>query len=118
MSVLSEVHLIGKALQEAGKIDLYQKLLAILKRDLELQEENQKLKETIKHLSEELQTKGALRFDNNAYFLMLKSGQKEGPFCSACWDSKKTLVRLHDLGDCECCPSCRYYGATSKRGPR
>lgn len=111
MGVISEVQLIGKALQEAGKIDLYQKLLVILDKDLEPQEENQKLKETIKHLPEEMRLKGALRFDNNAYYLMLENAQEDGL-------SKNTLVRLHNLEDCNWCPSCKGYGATDKRGSR
>jgi len=118
MGVLSEVQLIGKALQEAGKIDLYQKLLAILEKDLELQDENQKLKEKIASLSEELRMKGSLRFKNNSYYLELENGQADGPFCSACWDSKKTLVRLHDLEDCDWCPSCKGYGAIDRRSSR
>lgn len=113
MGVLSEIQLIGKALQEAGKIELYTKLLEIQEKTLEVQEENRVLKERILHLSEELKIKGNLRFGDKAYYLKIEGSKEDGPFCSSCWDAQKKLIRLHKLIQRFWCPVCKNFGPST-----
>lgn len=104
MSILSDIQLIGKALQESGKIELYQKLLAIQEKDLEVQEENKTLKAEIEELKRVASISGSIQFKDNAYYLT----GNDGPYCSCCWDRDNKLVRLHTtVYRYFVCPACK-----------
>lgn len=36
-----------------------------------------------------------LQFENDVYYQDLGNGEKDGPFCSCCFDFNEKLVRLH-----------------------
>jgi hypothetical protein len=111
MSILNDLQLIGKALQEAGKIELYQKLLAIQEKDLEVQEENKKLRDEIEELKRVSSITGSLQFRENAYYL-----EKDGPFCSCCWDKERKLLRMHEsVHRHHICPSCKNTTSRDKK---
>lgn len=47
-------------------------------------------------------------FRDNARWTRAEDGGEEGPFCSACWDTKKLAVRMTEVGerghfDCNAC---------------
>jgi hypothetical protein len=111
MSILGDIKLIGQALREAGKIELYEKLLAIQEKSLEVQEENKTFIAEIEELKRISSISGKLQFRDNAYHLP----GDDGPYCSCCWDNEKKLVRLHELIDCFWCPVCKNYGPIDER---
>mgnify|MGYP001198615759 CR=1 FL=1 len=68
-----------------------------------LQLENHELKQK---LSEKDNHK--MIFKDNMYYSEKENGENDGPFCSACYDSKKIIVRMHDRGEGHfCCPNCK-----------
>lgn len=62
--------------------------------------------EKIRKLQEEMKIKGNLVFEKPYYWLETEKG-KDGPFCQACSDGDKKLIRLQDGGSgfwqCEVC---------------
>jgi hypothetical protein len=125
MGIISDAQLIGKALQEAGKIELYQKLIEIQEKIIETQQENHELREIVGKLENEQKLRGALRFENNAYYLYGEPGEKPiGPFCSGCRDASGKLIHMHseDSGSGEPffrCPNCKHIVWKDRgRGPR
>jgi hypothetical protein len=113
MGISDTIEIVKTALYEAGRADLYGKLLEIHEKALEYQEENQKLREEITALKETLRIKGQLRFTNtNAYIQYDEAGIRSGgPYCSCCWDRDNKLIHLHYHGlDNLVCPVCKNTG--------
>jgi len=93
MSVIDDLKSVGKTLNDIGKVEEYKKILESWQIILEMQEENDKLKKSNSDLKEKLELKGNLVKDDFVYFLE-KDGNKEGPFCSRCWEKNKVLITL------------------------
>lgn len=113
MSFISDLQAIGKVLQKAGNIELYEKLLSIQEKAVEIMEENQKLLEEKLKLENKLKIKGSLNFETNMYYEVDKKGKrKDGPFCSRCWDHDDKLIRMHQSkkNGSSWCPECKTYG--------
>lgn len=85
---------IGKVLQEAGKIDLYQQVLEMQAKMNEMQENSHKLKKENRKLKEQADLKKKLKFEENALW-MVEGAEKEGPFCSSCMDTDNKLIRMY-----------------------
>ena len=50
-------------------------------------------------------------FERNTYWI-IEGENKDGPFCSACWDDKNKKVRMqirHDDSTCCDCPVCKLF---------
>ena len=95
MSLINEIMSIAKVLQQAGKIDLYEKLMNISETALILQDQNTTLRKENSKLKEELKIKDSIKFENDAYWLINKEGEiTEGPFCPKCYDDEKLLMHL------------------------
>ena len=62
-----------------------------------MMEENRTLKDEVRSLKEQLQTKAKLTFKNNVYYIVEEDVSEEGPYCSACHDTDRKLVRLHKI---------------------
>lgn len=96
MGVISELQAIGKILQKAGQIDLYQKISSLMDEILEIKKQNDELREENSELKEQIKIKDSLIFKDNSYYSVDKDGNiKNGPFCSSCWDNSKKLIWLH-----------------------
>jgi DNA-directed RNA polymerase subunit RPC12/RpoP len=119
MGLIEEIKSVAKLVQEAGKLELYEKLLKAQEEALVLLQENRELKEEIKKLKEALTNQEQLLFENNMYWLNKHDG-KEGPFCSRCWDINHKLVRKHNWsdGDGYKCPACNTYIEIKHRPPQ
>jgi len=98
MAIFDELKSIGKILQEAGKIEQYQQILETQKKLLEMQKKIQELEKKDRELKEKLEIKENLIFEKNAYWIKKENGEKDGPFCSVCWDADRKLIRLR-VGD-------------------
>jgi len=109
MAVFEELKSIGKVLQEAGKIEQYKQILEAQKELLEMQKKIMELENKNKALKDQLEVKRNLIFENNVYWIKIKDDQKDGPFCSRCWDDENKLVRTHYLehSDVNLCPKCK-----------
>ncbi len=94
MAIFDELKSIGKTLRQADKIEQYQQILDIQKKLLEMQKKIAELENENKELKEELKLKEDLIFERNAYWIKKESSEKDGPFCSVCWDSDRKLIRL------------------------
>jgi len=85
---------VGKILDIIKDPDLKIKINDLYRENIELKEENYNLKKRIDKFEDIADIKSRLIHENNHYFV--KSGDdKDGPFCTKCWDSDSKLVRLH-----------------------
>lgn len=107
MSIFETLKSVANTLKEANKIELYKQILDMQQDFLEMQENIKKLKEENADLKTLLQVKENLIYENNAYWF-IKEQDKDGPFCSRCWDKDKTLLRMHPCGNPAYseCPEC------------
>lgn len=108
MAIFDELKSIGKVLQEAGKIEQYQQILEAQQKLLEMQKRIYELEMDNKKLQKEIEIKENLMHEGNVYWIVT-GGRKDGPFCTSCWDSKRTLIRLHRNEDSTriYCPTCK-----------
>ncbi len=63
-----------------------------------MQKKIQEIEKENRELKEKLEIKENLIFEKNAYWLEKENGEKDGPFCSVCWDADEKLIRLR-VGD-------------------
>ena len=107
MTLVGEFKEIGTFLQKAGNMDLYTTLIAIREKDLEIMDENRKLREEVIKLKESLKIKGQLKYEDNAYW-QIEGKEKRGPFCPKCWDDGKKLIHFIVKEDSTYwkCPKC------------
>jgi hypothetical protein len=105
-----DIKKIAKVLQEAGKIDLYEKLLEMKERAMEMQDRIETLSKENKKLKEIQHIECRLVLKDNHYWLKLDHDKLDGPHCTKCWDKDKQLIRVPVYGDNEyrfVCPSCK-----------
>ena len=93
-------------LKEACKIEQYRQILYAQEKMLEMQKKIGDLEKENTDLKDKLKTKGNLRLENHAYW-MIDNG--DGPFCTRCWDAENKMIRLHPTGNPAFynCPSCK-----------
>ncbi len=108
MAIFDELKSVAKVLQEAGKIEQYQQILDVLSKLLEMQKRVAELEEENKNLAEKFKIKESLIYENNAYWI-INNNNKDGPFCSRCWDKNKDLIRMHPMMNPNfvVCPECK-----------
>jgi ATP-dependent Clp protease ATP-binding subunit ClpC len=72
-----------------------------------LAEENRRLRAVIDHLLEQQRLGRQLQFHDDAYWLQGEGEVGEGPYCAACWNIDRRLVRKETRADgvlhCELC---------------
>jgi len=110
MTIFDELKSVGKVLQEAGKIEQYKQILETQRDLLEMQKRMQNLERENDELKEKLRIKENVIYENNAYWVKKEDGQKDGPFCSRCWDKDKNLIRIRVLSmnpAFAICPECK-----------
>lgn len=96
--------------------DLKLKISQLYGENLKLKDENHELKKEIDRLKNVKSISSSLIHEDNHYFI--KNGQdKDGPFCTKCWDSDNKLVRLHkgfyNYGEQHFeCPNCKTHTIT------
>ena len=68
---------------------------------VEAKDQLQELKEQVKKLQDASEERKAIQAElipeDNAYF-RAHDAKKDGPFCTACWDDSRKLMRLTSLG--------------------
>jgi hypothetical protein len=103
MGIFDEIRTAAEVLREAGKIEQYKQLLDAQQQLLDMQKNLSDLENENKQLKNELQIKQNIRYEKNAYWM-----DKDGPFCSNCWDYEKKLIRMPsgEFTDFRVCPHC------------
>lgn len=106
MGIFSEFQSMMKLFQEAGKMELYEKISKLLK-------ENEVLKEKISALKEKLKLKKSMIFEEEVYWIKDENGNvKDEPFCPNCYDAEELTVHLITVEEdprYKRCPKC-YFG--------
>jgi hypothetical protein len=91
-----------KIAQQADNLELLKTLLDSQAGALALQEENAGLRRECEALREQIKIKEKLIPFGNAYWT-----DKDGPFCTGCWDNNGKLIRLLlRLAPTHNCPVC------------
>ncbi len=107
MEILDEIKSVAKIIKQTDNIELYSQILDIQGCIMELLQQNNDLRAQVDELQTKLKTKEKLVFLNNAYWIE-NSDQKDGPFCSNCWDTKQIMVRLLERHKgIYSCPNCK-----------
>ena len=116
MGIFDDLKSAAKILQEAGKIEQYEKILEVEKELLEMQKKIKDLEEENGELKEKLKIKEKIFYENNAYWIKNEKDEKDGPFCSRCWDKERDLIRMHPLGNpaYHYCPECKNRAQTGR----
>ena len=90
----------AKLVQQIGNIELYEKLVSVQTDAMAMTEENWKLKEEVRSLKDDLRSlkqqievQGSLEYTTDGYYQTTDEGERDGPFCSVCWDIDRKLVR-------------------------
>lgn len=94
-------------LKEAGKIEEYQKILDLIDDLFQKRNQIEKLNEENINLKKQLEIRNTYFFEKNSYWNI---GNKDGPFCSRCFDKHKELIRTIPNGlrsNYSCCPECK-----------
>jgi len=87
--------------------DLRIKITNLYGENIDLKEQNHKLRIDLEELKKSLKIKSQLVPKNNHYYL-----GEDGPFCTKCSDANDKLIRLHDKGTWNgqkhyTCPNCK-----------
>ena len=95
-----------KFAQQLGNVEMTQSLVSAQQDALDLMGENQSLRDEVVHLKEALELQGTVKYDDGAYWS--ENGDRDGPFCTKCWDVGRTLVRMKHGGfESFWCPNCK-----------
>jgi len=117
MGILDNAKEVAKAVQEIQNLELYRRVLALHSDIIELVEENNRLRDENKELTNTIALKGEMTFKEPFYY---RAGD-ETPHCPACWESKTTPVHVvFSFSNSELtrwdCPSCKHtYGVRKNR---
>lgn len=101
-----------KIAKDIGNVELRSQLLDVQSELNELKEKVNDLTSENRELRGQLDLKESLSFDNSlgAYFLILKDGASDGPYCSKCYDVSRNLVRMLKHGSTRFhCPACQNF---------
>lgn len=94
--------------------DLRMKITDLYGQNIDLKEENHKLRMELQEINEKSRINSELIHKENHYF----KGEI-GPYCTKCWDVDCKLVRLHERSPDNgqryfCCPNCKIYTHTGE----
>lgn len=96
---------VAELTREINDLELKRKIIDLQSEVFTLIEENNRLKEEIQQVINAQQINKKLIFKDNGYYHRV-DGEEIGPYCTACWDLYKRLIRLH-VGDFyQECPVC------------
>lgn len=113
-TAIATIKTMASVVQQAGKleltqqvIDLQQTLLALVAQNSTLTADVAQLQADNRRLREEAEQRGLLKFQRESYWRQ-DGDNKEGPFCSRCFDVDRKVVRLHAAYQgYYVCPNCQ-----------
>jgi len=106
MGVIEDIKEVVKLVQSIDNIDLYRKILDLQAEVTGLVQDKLQLAQQVQDLTDKLAIKGSLEFRDEGYWRKCDDGKEDGPFCTACWDSDKKLVRSLLVRGVYGCPVC------------
>lgn len=116
--VSGTVKALAGIVKEAGRMDLYQRVLDLqqvvleaVTQNTQLASENNELSRRVRDLEAEVATlrKGPdLSFDGQVYWSGEAGEPSNGPYCPKCKDGKDRRSRMIDKTGYTCCPVCDY----------
>ena len=114
MGIIENIKEVVSLIQKTGNIEQVSQLLDVQKEALELLEQNGKLRKQVSELEDQIKIKGEVKIEGGVYYRYPEEGEREGPYCTRCYDVKGLLVRLvsypTDLGGGSLqSPECRTY---------
>ena len=94
--------------------DLRIKITQLYGENIGLKEENHSLRGIVETFKKNEAIQSKLNFLDNHYFL-----DKDGPFCTKCWDADRKLVRIHKGNEFDgltdfLCPNCKTHTQTGR----
>jgi hypothetical protein len=104
MSYIDTMKDVVTLVQKLDNIDLTNKILELQAAALEEQEETSRLLARVEELERARDVSERLTFEDKRYWLDAEDEDRDGPFCSRCWDVDRKLVRLHLTGGVTKCP--------------
>lgn len=110
MGLVENVKDAVKLIQQLDNVDLMRKMLDVQNDSMRLAEENTQLREQVERLENAFNISGDVSYEGNAYWLVKSEEEKQGPYCSRCWDLDKQLVRMPQAGPVRKvlhCPQCK-----------
>ncbi|MBR4127820.1 MAG: hypothetical protein IKR09_09635 [Alphaproteobacteria bacterium] len=87
--IMDTIKKLSEFAERVKDIDARTAVLDLKEEILSLREENLKLREQL--IEKE---KFNMKFEESVYWNIKENGEKEGPFCSACWDKDKKAIHL------------------------
>lgn len=92
-------------------VNIQARLLTVQQQAIEIQAENLRLTEENSRLRKAMDVDERLRVEGGMYWLSREGNQDDGPFCTACWDSRSKLVRIQParvmgIDNGQTCPVC------------
>jgi len=97
-----------KLAQKLDNIELNNTILSLQTQIMELLAEKQQLLDQVRECRKKMALKQALVYRDNAYWLPMKGGGEQGPYCTRCWDEYQlTIRRLHVRYEWFYCPKCK-----------
>jgi hypothetical protein len=117
MSILENAKEVAKAVEEIHNLELYQRVLSLHSDIVELVEENNRLRDKVKELTDAISLRKAMAFRGPFYY---REGD-ETPHCPACYEANGKAV--HVVFEFESpdstrwdCPSCKHIYMVEKNG--
>lgn len=122
MDIIENIKSIAKIIQKADNIQLYQKILDVQSQALHLMEENIKVRQENNDFKDKFNTKQKLLYQKQMYWFIEDDEygdqkNKDGPFCTRCWDDESKTIRLHSgirHGTFQC-PKCQVFVDPERR---
>lgn len=98
--------------QKADNIQLVKELIDVQKQMLDTENENSNLKKEIEALKEQLNVSSKIKRHKETFITLIGASQ-DVLYCSACWDSKKSLIQVYAETNgkfhCPICSNNGYY---------
>ena len=91
--------------KKGESLEAQEKLIELMGAALNLQQENQELKDQVVELQNQLKQKDSFVFDGEVYWCE-DDGKRVGPYCSICHDDEGKNIRLHRDGHGWYCNKC------------
>lgn len=116
MNLIETVKAIANITKKIGDIELNSKIIDLQSDVLELLEENHRLRQEIANNENEDKIENSL-FVKGHFYYRKNNELEDGPFCTACWDNNKKLIRCHisesfggvKMADCPVCKNASSY---------
>ena len=112
MGVIENAKELVSLVRKFDNIELERKIVDVQGDLILLVQENHVLQGKVRELREQLELRENLVAGVNVYWCKTDESERDGPFCTACLDSKGKLVRLRSHSDEDWfCPVCRDFAA-------